>query len=355
MTLVRYNTDGSLDSSFGSSGVVTTRLGPGAQLNAPEASVALRPDGKIVAGGRVLQSGAFALARYGTDGVLDPGFGSSGIVKTQLPYSGFSSTLVLEPDGRIVAAGGLDGVARFRSNGTPDTAFGSNGVTVPGFPSNGLVDAVALQQDGRIVTGGTRSVERHSRFALSRYLSKSPTTIAAAPGVVSYGRTAVIRGTLSGRQAGTKVQILKRGCYDLATRAARTTRTGPDGRWHARIRPDSRTTFTAKVEGEMSTELAVGVRPKLTLTKLSDSRYQARVLAARSLGGDLVALQRFARGKWVDVRRMSLRRIVNRRSGVVSGRTFRASKLAGKRIRLSFPQFGNDACYSQAASRPITG
>lgn len=353
MTLARYNADGSLDPSFGSSGVVTTRLGPGAQISAPAASLALQPDGNIVAA--AVNSGRLAMARYRSDGVLDPAFGSSGIVRTQLRSSGSPNGLALQADGMIVLAGSEDGVARYRSHGLPDTAFGSNGVAVPGFPSNGLVDAVALQQDGRIVTSGTRTVERHSRFTLSRYLSKSPTTIAAAPGVVGYGRAAVIRGTLSGRQAGTKVQILKRGCYDFATRAARTTRTGPGGRWHARIRPDSRTTFTAKVEGEMSTELTVGVRPKLTLTKLSDNRYQARLLAARSLAGNLAFLQRFTRGKWANVRRIPLRRIVKRGSGVLSGSTFRARRIAGQRVRLAFPQFGNDACYAAAASRPITG
>ena len=354
MTIARYNADGSLDPSFGSGGIVTTPVDYSARIEA----LVLQPDGKIVAGGVTggfFQGGRLALARYGTDGTLDSTFGSYGIVKTEVDSSGFSSGLALQPDGMIVLAGGQDSVARYRSNGTPDTAFGTNGVATSGFISFGVVDAVALQEDGRIVTGGYHSVSGGSRFALSRYLSKSPTTIAAAPGVVGYGRTAVIRGTLSRRQAGTKVQILKRGCYDFATRAAATTKAGPGGNWHVRVRPGSRTEFTAKVEGEMSTGLAVGVRPKLTLAKLSDSRFQAQVLAARSLGGEIVALQRFARGRWVDVRRIPLRRIAKRRSAVVSGRTFRARKVAGKRVRLSFPQYGNDACYAAAASRPIRG
>jgi uncharacterized delta-60 repeat protein len=355
MTLARYNADGTLDASFGSGGIVATQVGYAARIEA----LALQPDGKIVASAVTSETyngqRRLALARYAPDGALDATFGSSGIAKTNVGSNGFSSGLALQPDGMIVLAGGQDNVARYRSNGTPDTAFGSSGVATSGFLSLAITDAVAIQQNGRIVTGGYHYVDRESRFALSRYLSKSPTTIAAAPGAVGYGRTTVIKGTVSLPQAGTKVQILKRGCYDLATRAAATTKTDSAGNWHARVRPGSRTVFTAKVEGEKSSPLAVGVRPKLTLRKLPGGRLQARVFAARPLAGDLVVLQQLARGKWVDVRRFPLRRTVKRGAGIVSARTFRAGKVAGKRIRLSFPDYGNGACYAPAASRPITG
>jgi hypothetical protein len=79
------------------------------------------------------------------------------------------------------------------------------------------------------------------------------------------------------------------------------------------------------------------------------------VLAGRSLANNLAFLQRFARGRWVDVRRIPLRRIAKRGSGVVSGSTFRARKTAGRRVRLSFPKYGNSICYAGAASRPIAG
>jgi uncharacterized delta-60 repeat protein len=355
MTIARYNADGSLDTSFGSGGIVTTPVGYAARIEA----LALQPDGKIVTGG-VAGDTAYgdrhpALARYGTDGALDSTFGSHGIVKTTIDPSGNSSGLALQQDGMIVIAGGRDSVARYRSNGTLDTTFGFNGVATSGFLSLAVTDAVAIQQNGRIVTGGYHYVDRETRFALSRYLSKSPTTIGAAPGIVGYGRPALIRGTLSLRQGGTNVQILKRGCYDVATRAAATIKTDSNGDWHVRVSPGSRTVFTAKVEGEKSSPLAVGVRPRLTLRKLSGGRLQARVFAARALVGDLVVLQQLAGGKWMDVRRFPLRRTVKLGAGIVSARTFRAGKVAGKRIRLSFPDYGNGACYAPAASRPITG
>src|SRR6266436_3365985 len=74
--LARYNGDGSLDGSFGTAGQVTTSFG-GGDLAGP---VALQDDGKIVAAG--VAGGRFALARYETDGSLDPTFGTAGQVTT---------------------------------------------------------------------------------------------------------------------------------------------------------------------------------------------------------------------------------------------------------------------------------
>ena len=215
LTLLRYNADGSPDPSFGSSGVVKTRLGPGSQINAPAASVALQPDGNILAASE--NDRRFVLARYGADGALDPTFGSNGIVTTELQASGFPSGLALQTDGQIVIAGN-DGIARYRPNGTPDAAFGINGVA----RTNILIDAVVLQQDGRIVTGGTL----HNNFALSRYAGESPTTIGAAPPVVAYGRTAIVRGTLARKESGVVVEVTQR----VATASGRAS-------WQPRRRP----------------------------------------------------------------------------------------------------------------------
>jgi uncharacterized delta-60 repeat protein len=342
LTLLRYNEDGSLDPSFGSSGVVTTRLGLGRQVNAPAASVALQPDGNIVAVAE--NDRRFVLARYGPDGALDPTFGSDGIVTTQVQASGFPSGLALQTDGRIVIAGS-DGVARYRSDGTPDAAFGFNGVA----RANIFTDAVVLQQDGRIVTGGAL----HNHFALSRYASKSPTTIGAAPAVVAYGRTAVVRGTLARKQSGVVVKVTQRGCYGFRTRVVAATTTRPGGAWQARVSPRSRTSLKAMVDGEASHPLIVQVRPKLVLKRVSRTQVQARGFAGRSLADQTVILQRFARGRWVHGRRVTLRGIARRGSTVISEATFRAP--AGQqRLRLLLRP-NTFTCYASAASPAIRG
>lgn len=111
LLLVRYNSDGTPDTSFGNGGVVTTDVDPlGAQINA----LVLQPDGKIVAGGFVVTSAQspfpfsqFLLARYNADGTLDDTFGDQGIVITTLTAgrSNFINDLVLQPDKKIVVVG----------------------------------------------------------------------------------------------------------------------------------------------------------------------------------------------------------------------------------------------------------
>lgn len=93
---------GDLDRSFGRRGRVVTNLGGSADERAH--ALVLQPDGKIVAAGQ--SNGNFALARYNPDGSLDHSFGRKGKVRTDFGgYGDGASALVLQPDGKIVAAG----------------------------------------------------------------------------------------------------------------------------------------------------------------------------------------------------------------------------------------------------------
>lgn len=190
-------------------------------------------------------------------------------------------------------------------------------------------------------------------FVLNRFLSRSPTTIAASPRTVRYGRTTVVEGTVTDGEAGIRVQILKHACYEGA-RVAATTTTGPGGRWRARIRPVSATTYEATVVQEKSVPLTVRVRPRITLSKLGRGLLRARVLARWSMGGETLVLQQFSRKRWVNRRRIGLRRIARRGAHVVSGRTFRATSTNGRRLRLIYPSRAY-ACYASAVSPSIRG
>ena len=78
-TLARYKTDGSLDLTFGTNGIVSTVIGTESIIN----SITIQSDGKIVAGGyATIGTTQFTLARYNTDGLLDATFGTNGIVST---------------------------------------------------------------------------------------------------------------------------------------------------------------------------------------------------------------------------------------------------------------------------------
>ena len=182
MALVRYNPNGTLDTTFGTGGKVITDInGTRDFANA----VAIQPDGKIVAGGSTLVPAVsfvmFALARYNTDGSLDSTFGSGGKVTTQVVFGDGEDdeifALAIQPDGRILAAGEANfaqdfGMVRYQSNGSPDTAFGTNGVVTTDF--NGTIDrarGMVLQIDGRIVLVGAANLTTGSTgdFGLARY------------------------------------------------------------------------------------------------------------------------------------------------------------------------------------------
>ena len=107
--LARYDSNGTLDTSFGTSGKVTTDFAGGDDVPSEPSAIALEGDGKIVVVGQTLVRGVydFALARYNSNGTLDTSFGTSGKVTTDfagandLPFS-----VAVQPDGNIVVAGG---------------------------------------------------------------------------------------------------------------------------------------------------------------------------------------------------------------------------------------------------------
>src|SRR5437773_2372880 len=147
--LARLNPDGSPDAGFGAGGGVTEPLG--------EAHAAvLQPDGKIVAAGNGL-----ILARYNPDGSLDAGFGSGGIVTTAFAGPSSANAVALQPDGMIVTAGtvfvglGDFALARYNPDGTLDPGFGAGGQATTDFAGgDDAAFAVLLQPDGRVVAGG---------------------------------------------------------------------------------------------------------------------------------------------------------------------------------------------------------
>ncbi len=163
--LARYNADGSLDSSFGTGGLVTTDFN--GNLDRAYA-VAIQPDGKIVVAGDATPSTNtdFGVARYNANGSLDGGFGAGGKVTTDLSSStDFARDIALQSDGKIVVvgpiaqigSGGLDdtGLVRYNADGSLDGSFGpggSSGKVI--LPNTSASNAMLIQPDGKIVLGG---------------------------------------------------------------------------------------------------------------------------------------------------------------------------------------------------------
>jgi uncharacterized delta-60 repeat protein len=177
--LARYHPDGSLDTSFGGDGMVTTNWFVGSD---DVRTVLIQPDGKIIAAGTAGTPTVFtfAVARYLADGTLDSTFGTGGKVNTAIGAMGARAyAAVLQPDGKIIlgghsmfAGGGSFALARYTSSGALDTSFGSGGIitTVLASGDDWIFD-LALQTDGKIVAGG-RSVTGGTSydFGVARYL-----------------------------------------------------------------------------------------------------------------------------------------------------------------------------------------
>jgi uncharacterized delta-60 repeat protein len=173
-----FNTTGRPDTSFNKTGKVTTDLGG----NAEARGVAVQSDRKIVVVGFVLIDGAekFAVVRYNPDGTLDASFGSTGKVLTLVGVSGSNATsIALQSDGKILVAGyavnnsgrGRDfAIARYNGDGSLDTSFnGSGKVTTAVNGDDGQCEAIALQNDGKIVAAGSALTVTTSQFAVVRF------------------------------------------------------------------------------------------------------------------------------------------------------------------------------------------
>lgn len=227
--VVRLNTNGTLDSSFGTGGIVTTQLKPRSTSDIIYA-VAVQADGKIVAAGSTtLNTGVtkISLARYTTSGALDTSFGSSGVVNTALGSGSSTSAFAmsLQSNGKIVVGGLVDSsfvVARYNTGGGLDTTFGSSGSVTTSLGLSSEINALAIQSDGKIVTAGFSD----NNYALARYLKNNTDYISIANPVNGSTVTSsplVISGSSS--QSSSTVSL------SLNSTAIGTTTTDAYGNW----------------------------------------------------------------------------------------------------------------------------
>jgi uncharacterized delta-60 repeat protein len=160
--VVRVTPDGTPDSSFGTNGIVVTDLGTPYDW---AYGVALQPDGKIVVPGRLQDSSLiarFAVVRYLTNGILDSTFNGTGKAAVSFGTNSEAFAIALQRDGKIVLGGWVNfqmALARFNSDGTVDTSFGSNGTGVT-FYHEGFWDSwqkVIVQPDQKIIAYGHSS------------------------------------------------------------------------------------------------------------------------------------------------------------------------------------------------------
>jgi uncharacterized delta-60 repeat protein len=173
--VVRYNSNGSLDTSFNGTGKVTTSIGTSDDQGH---SVAIQSDGKIVVAG-FSDNGSnydFAVVRYNSNGSLDTSFNGTGKVTTDLGNFDAGYSVALQSDGKIVVGGYTDdtvekdfAVVRYNSNGSLDTSFSGTGKVITDVDNQDVGYSMALQADGKIVVAGYTTNPNYD-FAVLRYV-----------------------------------------------------------------------------------------------------------------------------------------------------------------------------------------
>lgn len=175
----RFNSTGSLDSSFSGDGIQYSSTTGGFDMGR---AVKIDSSGRIVVAGTRYSSSLgyyqMALIRYLTSGSADTAFDGDGLATTSLSKHGIADALVIQPDGKLVMAGYLTGsgddfvVTRFSSVGAIETAFGSSGDGIARLSSNGQAHGVALDSSNKIVAVGEMvlSGESAHRIAVTRLL-----------------------------------------------------------------------------------------------------------------------------------------------------------------------------------------
>ncbi|MEM7247992.1 MAG: hypothetical protein AAF533_21850 [Acidobacteriota bacterium] len=169
--LARFDTDGLLDLGFGTGGITLTGFECSRSAGV---GVVVQADGKLVLAGHQLSSRNHYLARFDTDGTLDPGFGAGGIALTGFDGGSDGLDLALQADGSLVLAGLQSSsqnhfLARFDMDGILDPGFGTDGIALTGFEGNDADVSVAVQADGKLVLAS------HQRSSFNHFLARFDT------------------------------------------------------------------------------------------------------------------------------------------------------------------------------------
>jgi uncharacterized delta-60 repeat protein len=187
VAVARFTKDGLLDTTFNSptgKRLTTFSAGLGG------ADGALQEDDSIVVAGQTSVAGVqkMGLTRINSNGSLDNGFGTSGLVTLNLPTRAFAEAVVIQPDDKIVAGGSIYdsdvppyedfGLVRFSRDGVPDSSFGTNGVVqTPIATGDDQVKSLNIQSDGKILVAGIglpKTSFSNADFAFARYQAVTP-------------------------------------------------------------------------------------------------------------------------------------------------------------------------------------
>lgn len=287
IAVARYYANGSLDTSFGSSGYAVTSLGSGADRGN---AVKVQSDGKIVVAGIGYNGNNFdiALVRYSNSGRLDTTFHGDGISTTQVKGDDYGHVIAIQSDGKILVGGVAYGekaemaLLRFQSNGYLDTTFATNGIATAdnGGVGNYAYD-MALQSDGKILLAGYVDVDYYTyNFAALRFTGSGKLDVPVSPFAQTTGSTRLQSELPTLQGQGVTVAVIDSGINNhvdlkvagsnnsriLYSKDFTSVRNTNDSNGHG--------TFVAGIIGSNGSSLdglRVGIAPKVNLLNLKIS------------------------------------------------------------------------------------
>ncbi len=163
--LMRYTTAGTLDNTFGTNGVINYTVG----YHTGALALTLQADGKIlVTGFSIIDTRQVIVLRFNADGSIDTSYGENGLSTVVVGQSSQAEAITVDGDGKAVISGISDNqflIARFDINGLIDQTFGNQGIAVSNIGTRSSALAIAVQSDQKIITSGFAD----EMFAVVRY------------------------------------------------------------------------------------------------------------------------------------------------------------------------------------------
>ncbi|MEO8068271.1 MAG: hypothetical protein ABI599_11315 [Flavobacteriales bacterium] len=213
LLLVRFNSDGSLDSTFSTDGIIKHNHG---NVDDEGEDLKLNADGSILVAGMTVTATynySALLMKFTPDGEVDLTFGNVGAVEEDLDEFDYAAHLEVQSDGRIIMAGSSGvgppssfdmAVWKYMPDGTPDNSFGSNGLAYHVIPDySTMIYALAMQADGKILIGGQAATPNNDRYFFTARLENdvisgiasvpSPTEALAFPNPATAGSLVTLR------------------------------------------------------------------------------------------------------------------------------------------------------------------
>ncbi|GAA5082859.1 hypothetical protein GCM10023210_00690 [Chryseobacterium ginsengisoli] len=184
--IAKYNSNGSLDTSFSTDGKHVVVIAP--SYNDKPVAIAFQSNGKILMGGSAFLNTSsrddFAVVRLNTNGTLDTSFNTTGIFTTAIGTSDDTAyQMKLLSDGRILLAGTIAsgsyndiGLIRLTTNGNLDTTFGTNGKTQQGYGNLSVIKDIDILSNGKIMVCGSAG---STNIFLARFNGSVPSYLEA--------------------------------------------------------------------------------------------------------------------------------------------------------------------------------